>query len=622
MGYDQTECSTTVIQNQQLHRVEPEPLTDVDRQRAVAGLIHQAAQNLAEVSGEHLMALAAEVMVPLEWADTPMRLRAMFDLAGIAVAIGRPHVAVAAARFAVRICERGNDLAARRRAHTSLGGVLQEAGDIVGAIEQHAFALECVAKGLGDPLHEVAVWSNLAVAYSYGTLYLKSIDACQRALAVIKRHNHLRWFESTVYPNLARAYLMMGRHEEGIASIQHVLNAPAPLDESPQQQVNRALMHSIAARLYCGAGRLDDARPHVAQALRIARSTRSPRARISAVAAHGRYLFARAKLRPASVLLSKGLRLSEKQPGMRLDVLVSLQAVFEAMDKRGDALRAIDALLADCGRAKSRSVHWLLGSGTHLNDEFEVALFTGPLERKAAEHRAAMLEAQRHKDQIEQLERLAVTAELRDDATGEHSYRVGALAALIATEMGLSAEYARDIDLAARLHDIGKIGIPDSILLSPDALSAEQRKVMQAHTTLGAELLSQGASPQLAMARDIALYHHERWDGQGYPSKLAGPEIPLAARIAAVSDVFDALTHRRPYKHAWPLGEAVDHITQGSGTQFDPEAVDAFLRVINRLSQSAQPIDEALASTLRQSSMYEARQRMQDALKLLQRREI
>lgn len=177
------------------------------------------------------------------------------------------------------------------------------------------------------------------------------------------------------------------------------------------------------------------------------------------------------------------------------------------------------------------------------------------------------------------LQRLALAGEYRDDETFQHTERVGKAAADIAFGVGLALEQTTLLGEAAPLHDIGKLAIPDGILLKPGPLSDQERAVMQGHTTAGERLLGGSRSPVLQMAAVIAASHHERWDGNGYPAGLAGEAIPLVGRIVAVADVFDALTHERPYKNAWPVDTAISEIRQGAGSQFDPRVVSAFLAI-------------------------------------------
>ena len=175
------------------------------------------------------------------------------------------------------------------------------------------------------------------------------------------------------------------------------------------------------------------------------------------------------------------------------------------------------------------------------------------------------------------LERLAVAAEFRDDQTHEHAQRIGRSAARTAAALGEEPGTCELIERAALLHDIGKLAIPDAILLKPGPLTRAEYEVMKTHTTAGARILGSSRSRLLRMAEEIALTHHERWAGDGYPGGLAGEAIPPPGRIVAVADVFDALTHVRPYKDAWPVPDALSEIRAQRGNQFDPLVVDAFL---------------------------------------------
>jgi putative two-component system response regulator len=177
----------------------------------------------------------------------------------------------------------------------------------------------------------------------------------------------------------------------------------------------------------------------------------------------------------------------------------------------------------------------------------------------------------------EVLARLAHLAEYRDDATGQHSRHVGLVASGIARDLGLPDDQVELIRWAAPLHDVGKIAIPDHILQKPGALTAEEFEIIKSHTTIGAKILSEGHSQVLHMAAEIALTHHERWDGTGYPQQLRGDAIPLSGRIVAVADAFEAMLRLRAFRKGRPIEQVVDEIQRCAGTQFDPRVVEAFL---------------------------------------------
>ena len=179
--------------------------------------------------------------------------------------------------------------------------------------------------------------------------------------------------------------------------------------------------------------------------------------------------------------------------------------------------------------------------------------------------------------QLEMLVRLAAAAELHDDDTGQHTLRVADLSVAIGRTIGLPDEQLELIRLAAPLHDVGKLAISDTVLRKRGKLTVEEFDQIKTHTTTGAQMLADSPFELLAVAEQIALTHHEHWDGSGYPTGLAGEAIPITGRIVAVADVFDALTHSRPYKTAWSTADAITELTSQSGTHFDPLVVDAFL---------------------------------------------
>jgi putative two-component system response regulator len=176
---------------------------------------------------------------------------------------------------------------------------------------------------------------------------------------------------------------------------------------------------------------------------------------------------------------------------------------------------------------------------------------------------------------VEVIDRLALAAEYRDDTTGQHTQRVGRLAALLARELGLSDEMVELIRLASPLHDVGKVGVSDAILLKPGKFTPMENEAMKLHVSIGSEILGRSRSRLLQLSEEIARTHHERWDGSGYLEGLKGEEIPLSGRIVAVADALDTMTHGRPYKERRDTADALAEIRRLSGRQFDPQVVDA-----------------------------------------------
>jgi CHASE2 domain-containing sensor protein len=218
------------------------------------------------------------------------------------------------------------------------------------------------------------------------------------------------------------------------------------------------------------------------------------------------------------------------------------------------------------------------GYATERRQRFRVTRRNVELEEAVRERTIEL-----RKTQLEVIHRLAQATESRDQETGLHLERMSRMCERLGLAMGMTATEAETLRNASLLHDVGKIGVPDAILLQPGGLSPEDRELMRRHTTIGAELLSGSSSEVMRMAEEIARTHHERWDGKGYPAGLAGEAIPLVGRICAVCDVFDALLSDRPYKEPWPVPEALEQLRRERGQHFDPAVVDAFLAIVDDL---------------------------------------
>jgi putative two-component system response regulator len=270
--------------------------------------------------------------------------------------------------------------------------------------------------------------------------------------------------------------------------------------------------------------------------------------------------------------------------------IVMVTALGEVHDRVRALEAGIDDFLTkpvDTSELTSR-VRTLLKIKAH---DDEMRRFQQRLEEEVARQTAALTDALRRVQAtaLDTIHRLSRAAEYRDDDTGDHLRRMSGYASAVSRQMGQPDAYTDLLLYAVPMHDVGKIGIPDRILLKPAALDAEELRVMRTHVEIGAAILSGSDSEVLQMAEGIALTHHEKWDGTGYPNGLREQSIPLAGRIAAVADVFDALCSTRPYKEALAEDEAVATIEAGAGHHFDPAVVDAFLAVMCNTGQPGRP---------------------------------
>ncbi len=215
-------------------------------------------------------------------------------------------------------------------------------------------------------------------------------------------------------------------------------------------------------------------------------------------------------------------------------------------------------------------------------------------QNRELEIRVAQAVAEISETRREIIRRLGIAGEYRDNETGMHVLRVGRFSEILALHLGYSSRDASELREAAQMHDLGKIGIPDHILLKPGRYEPHERKIMEKHCSIGADILGEHSSTLLSTARKIALGHHEKWSGEGYPHGLSGEIIPLEARIVAIADVFDALITERPYKEAWSHEKAADWIISESGKSFDPDLVESFQSTFTDFSETALKLPDQL----------------------------
>jgi putative two-component system response regulator len=474
---------------------------------------------------------------------------------------------------------------------------------------------------MNDLRAEAPVWVNLGATFIYAGQFYEAIACMERVIALAEADASMQWMRPLALGNIALACLHLEDFAKGLRAAKSAVECVGePRSQTELHQ--RVFVENYYTRLLLEVDGLERARERCELAKRYAKESRSERNELMASLAEGLYEVHAGMVDVGLSRLTQTLERARILKSMLRDALIAMVKAHEVAGKPDIALVYLRELMLHTKKVQQDNAlhhHRLHLERLEQRQAAQEASTEQLMERREQSLRGKLAEqvAQQElmRSRIELLERLAVTAELRDDATGEHSYRVGRLASLLAHEFGCDEQTCFMIDLAARLHDIGKIGIPDGILLKPDRLSNAERQIMQTHTTVGAELLAKSDVPHMQMAEEIARFHHEWWNGSGYPFGIGGTAIPMVARITALADVFDALTHRRPYKEAWPIARALDELARLRAEQFDPQLTDLFLALIPRLQREVGDLDEYLAQAARQSPFIQARQKISATLR-------
>ena len=601
-----------------------EQLTSTGRDASdpeVGGLIERVSaeikgrmQSASPLSADFFSSVADSLAGLTGTAHHVLRINGLLDAAQYFYVLGRPFQALKPTAAALKLASDVGDKQLMRRAATVLGAMHADTGNISSAIECYSQALDLLRE-LKDPVAECRVWTNLGVALMYAAQYEQAIACYEHVIDLAKRSDDLFQFRAAAFANIALCSLHMEDFSRGLKA------AEISISESEQptnaaEMLSRVIRECNYCRLLLEVDNVQKAIEHCEIAKHYAQLSKSARAEILTSTIEGLCEVCGGKV---DVGISRLTTTLEKARVYRSALRETLTAVVKAYELIGQPDRALIYLremieVNRQGQQENCLQHLkfhLEGLGSEIRPVDPASVH---LKRREAALQGKVAERELFLARVEMLERLAVTAELRDDSTGEHSYRVGKLSSLLAHEFGCDDDTCFMIEMAARLHDVGKIGVPDAILLKPDKLNSAEQEVMRSHSTVGAELLSRSNIPHMQMAEEIARHHHEWWDGTGYPARLSGTAIPLAARITALSDVFDALTHKRPYKHAWTIDEALEEVARLKGRQFDPQLTDLFLVLIARLRRSHADLDAYLGEAAQQSPFLQARARIWKAL--------
>jgi putative two-component system response regulator len=575
-----------------------------------------AVKNPTQESVELLEEASAELCSLPPDSASVARANCLLAIAEYYYLAARPSAALEPAKCAVECASQLGDLALERKALTFLGVMRVNTGNLPEATECYSRALE-IARQLGDRPAEARVWNNLGFALQSAAQYPDAMSCFRRAISACEGAIDPGSIAQAAKTNLAACALHLGDIKTGLRAVQESLKTN-PDPQSAQDRLLRVNAESIYSRLLLEIGEVDGAKLHSNSARNLANVSGAARAQLIAETTSGLVEIHSGMQDVGLTRLKKSLEIARKSVRSEVrDNLSACVAGYEAAGQPDVALIYLHELLALNRDAKAAQV--LMHHKDYVARLEQPAFSPGSLELAMANHRGKLRiqlgERELMRNRILLLEQQSVAAELHDDTTGEHCYRVGRLASILGKEIGLEEDVCFLIDLAARLHDIGKLVVPDAILLKPGKLTPGEREIMETHTIAGADILAKSNVPQMHIAEEIARHHHERWDGSGYPMKLAGTAIPIAARVSALADVFDALTHKRPYKEAWKVSEALAEIRSLKGRQFDPELTDIFLDLVPRLQREYGDLDEFLAVEAKNSPFIKARKQIAEALK-------
>lgn len=545
--------------------------------------------------------------------DPSRRVNCLLDIAWQFYLQGQSTFSgVEPAAIAVMLARDVADRSMLRRALSVQAVILYSTNNPGDALTALSEALE-IAETLDDEIGKTAVWNNLGSAFYEAALYADARDCYERATRLATGAPSLRSLKAMALANVAMCCLHMQEYEAGLNSIRDAI-ALRNVAETPTDMLARVFTEGTYTRLLLAVGRVPEASERAQIAKDVAAKTKSVRADVSAACSEG---LVEVYSGHGDIGLSRGMAALEKarliKPLLRETLLALVQA-YEKAGRHDRALAMHRELTLHIRKAQQESI--VRHQELHLRqleshgEQFPSRL----LAEKDAELTEKLAQQSTGTRQGELLEQMAFTAEMRDDPTGEHCYRVARLAALLATEHGESAESCHTIELAARLHDIGKVAIPDSLMQKATPLTDGERQILQTHAVTGADLLAKVMVTYGGVAEEVARHHHERWDGNGYPDGISGSAIPFPARIVAICDAYDALTHQKPYRRAFTSDEALAEIRRQRELQFDPNLVDLFVPLVQRLRAEYEDLDEFLAEAAKSTALNIARQKIFDSL--------
>jgi putative two-component system response regulator len=490
--------------------------------------------------------------------------------------------------------------------------VYADMGNLAEALPLYATAIE-ISRNLEDATAECMVLNNLGTALNYAGLYEEAI-LCFNRILQHSPANLRHGVDKSALSNLAQSHYYLENFHDALRAISKCVD-PAPTKSDADANFRQTIREFVFVQVALELDLLGPALEHSSRCSKHAITSASERCKVMAQIAAGLCNVRVGKIRTGLETLESALARSQRLDSSYRDALVAVVKAYDEAGQPGTALKYIEMLLDHTRQHRTAAINSLLSlKGSPIVASPIADGRIQALERQQAMLRARIAEREASESKLEMLERLAVTADLREDASGAHGYRVGRLSTLFALAIGWSQEAAKSLEVAARVHDIGKIAIPDRILGSSDTLKGVERRLMCTHTEIGAELLGRSEVPQLRLAEKIARSHHECWDGSGYPGNLKGRQIPIEARIVALADVFDALTHGRPFAAPWSFDHAIEEIQRRNNSQFDPNLTHRFVHFLVSLRAEHSDIESLLSEPSARSSFLRARKKIRELL--------
>ena len=554
---------------------------------AVQDLLQQAAdQQAVDNAVARQLALQARVVARAD-GDQVGEAEALYRLASIAHFSGDPEAAFGLAIEAADIAEQcGARLVLSWAVHL-LGIVHYQASNFSDALEHCLRSLD-LYQSTGHDVDAGNILNTIAAIYQSMGDNDRAIVTYEQALAASEPYGRTQMV-AVVLGNIARIRASRSEYLPAVSIGRRALDIA--------REHNPLLLPNLLADLaesYMGLADREQAVECFAEARRVLASMADgatpppPTAQLAVMVSEGRVALRSGALDDAIAALQAALDMAEAKDlkEYQLEINDLLATAFrrsgrfeEALDRREQHDAQYRAMFTHAADLRLRTLQVAHETATARQQAEIFRLRSQELEAIIAPDATdgSTIAASYH---LEAFQQLAILTEFRDAETGEHTHRVGDMAAEIAHALGHPPEWCELLRLAARLHDVGKVAVPDSVLRKTGPLTVEEYEMMKSHTSMGHRILAGNSAPMFQMAAEIAQSHHEWWDGSGYPLGISRSSIPVAGRIVAVADVFDALCSKRPYKRAWGRGESARFVISGRGAQFDAEIVDAFVAVL------------------------------------------